>query len=129
MNQIENPQKNRISSIDALRAFALFGIILVHAIGGFCIDTTNALNTPLDVFLVDSITLLLKGNILVFFLSDLGFGFKYQSITFYVCAALVFYVIQLLFSYHWLKKYKNGPLEYLWRCATERKWLPLLLSK
>lgn len=69
-----------------------------------------------------------QGIILVILLSDIGFGFKYQSITFYLCVALVFYIIQLFFSYLWLKKYKNGPLEYLWRCATERKWLPLLVK-
>ena len=67
-----------------------------------------------------------QGVILVFLLSDLGLGFKYHSITFYVCTAFVFYIIQLIFSNMWLKKFKNGPLEYLWRCATERKWLPLL---
>lgn len=69
-----------------------------------------------------------QGVILVFLLSDLGLGFKYHSITFYVCISVAFYFIQLIFSNIWLKKFKNGPLEYLWRCATERKWLPLLIK-
>lgn len=39
--------------------------------------------------------------------------------------SVVFFVLQALFSYFWLKHFKNGPLEYLWRCATEKKWLPI----
>ena len=41
MSQL-NALNVRITSVDALRAFALFGIIIVHAVGGFCIDTTEA---------------------------------------------------------------------------------------
>lgn len=34
---------------------------------------------------------------------------------------LGFYIFQVIFSIIWLKHYQHGPLEYLWRCATERK--------
>ena len=34
---------------------------------------------------------------------------------------VVFYAIQVLFSIMWLKRFRYGPLEYLWRCATERR--------
>lgn len=41
----------------------------------------------------------------------------------YVLASmLLFYVLQVVFSIVWLKHHKYGPLEWLWRCATERKW-------
>lgn len=36
---------------------------------------------------------------------------------------LLFYIIQVLFSIIWLKHYRYGPLEWLWRCATERLWM------
>ena len=35
---------------------------------------------------------------------------------------LLFYVLQVVFSIAWLNHHRYGPLEWLWRCATERKW-------
>ena len=36
---------------------------------------------------------------------------------------LVFYILQVLFSIAWLKHHRFGPMEWLWRCGTEKKWL------
>ena len=33
-------------------------------------------------------------------------------------------IIQTLFSKYWLKSFKYGPLEWLWRCGTYLKWQP-----
>jgi uncharacterized protein len=38
---------------------------------------------------------------------------------------LIVYVIQLLFSKFWLRHYRYGPLEWLWRSATYLKFQPL----
>ena len=39
--------------------------------------------------------------------------------------ALVLYVIQVIYSYYWLKYFTFGPLEWLWRCLTYKKLFPL----
>ncbi len=44
--------------------------------------------------------------------------FEYILIT-----MLLFYVLQVLFSIAWLKHHRFGPMEWLWRCGTEKKWL------
>lgn len=44
-------------------------------------------------------------------------------------AMLLFYVLQVVFSIIWLKHFKYGPLEWLWRCATEKKWLTNKVSQ
>lgn len=37
-----------------------------------------------------------------------------------LCCSVVFYFIQIIFSVIWLRYYKFGPLEWLWRCLTNR---------
>lgn len=37
---------------------------------------------------------------------------------------IVIYVIQIIFSKMWLKRYLYGPLEWLWRSGTYLKWQP-----
>jgi len=41
-------------------------------------------------------------------------------------AILFIWAGQLTFSEFWLRRYRMGPLEWLWRCATYRCWFPLL---
>ena len=50
------------------------------------------------------------------------------SVSVIFLAAIGFFVLQALFSTVWLKHFRNGPLEYLWRCATAHEWLPLKVS-
>jgi len=38
---------------------------------------------------------------------------------------LLILLLQLLFSHIWFRFYKFGPIEWLWRCASYRQWLPL----
>jgi uncharacterized protein len=35
---------------------------------------------------------------------------------------LLFFGFQIVFSRWWFKRYKFGPIEWIWRCATNRKW-------
>jgi uncharacterized protein len=39
--------------------------------------------------------------------------------------AIIIWIIQLIISPIWLKYYRFGPLEWLWRSLTYRKWQPL----
>ena len=39
--------------------------------------------------------------------------------------ALAFFVVQIGLSSAWLARFKFGPVEWLWRCATYRRWMPL----
>lgn len=43
--------------------------------------------------------------------------------TMIICLVIVF--VQMVFSYYWLKGFKYGPLEWLWRCGTYKKWLSI----
>lgn len=45
------------------------------------------------------------------------------TMTMIVCAAVV--ITQIVFSVIWLKVFKYGPLEWLWRCGTYGQWLAL----
>ena len=36
------------------------------------------------------------------------------------------WALQLLFSDAWLRHFRMGPVEWLWRCATYRRWTPLV---
>ncbi len=39
--------------------------------------------------------------------------------------ALVVFAVQIGLSAVWLARFKFGPVEWLWRCATYRRWVPL----
>lgn len=45
------------------------------------------------------------------------------SFEFILIIALLFYCLQTLFSIQWLKYYKYGPLEYIWRIFTNLKYI------
>ena len=36
--------------------------------------------------------------------------------------SITFYILQITFSYYWLKRYEYGPLEYIWRITTNLKY-------
>ena len=60
-----------------------------------------------------------------FFFYGYGFGFfgrLSQPELYFV--VLEMWVIQIVFSVFWLRYYRMGPLEWLWRCLVYRKWLP-----
>ena len=43
--------------------------------------------------------------------------------------AVIIYVLEILFSYIWLRCFQFGPLEWLWRCLTYKKCFPLRREK
>jgi uncharacterized protein len=63
-------------------------------------------------------------NLLIFFLfSGVGLGLANKpGVKMYYGIALGVFIAQALFSILWLKKYRFGPAEWLWRCLSYGKW-------
>ncbi len=57
----------------------------------------------------------------VFYGWGLGF-FGWQRPTQIELLALFIFLVEIIFSYFWLKEFKQGPLESLWRKLSYRKW-------
>ena len=58
----------------------------------------------------------------------LGAGLGYMGTIgpfYYTFLGIGFFIIQIIFSTIWLKYFNYGPLEWLWRSATYKKWQPL----
>jgi uncharacterized protein len=67
-------------------------------------------------------------NIISFFLfSGAGFSLRKAGLPawFFLGLALLVYILQVILSRWWLKRYKYGPIEWAWRCLSYRKRLPL----
>lgn len=45
-------------------------------------------------------------------------------LTYYLPIFAAILIVQMLFSYYWLKQFHYGPLEWLWRSLTYAKWIP-----
>ena len=57
-----------------------------------------------------------------------GFGLglmPWLGATLSLALAVVFYTVQMVWSHWWLKHYRFGPLEWLWRCLTYGERFPL----
>lgn len=64
--------------------------------------------------------------IATFFLYGWGLGFLGEIRAVYMfLLSFVLVGFQVVFSLYWLKYFKYGPLEWLWRSATYGKWQPL----
>lgn len=55
-----------------------------------------------------------------------GLGYMEQvGPVYYTLFGIVIFIIQIIISTIWLKYFNYGPLEWLWRSATYKKWQPL----
>ena len=57
-----------------------------------------------------------------------GFGMGYfgkldQHQLYFVVVEI--WIFQVVFSVYWMRHFQEGPIEWLWRCLTYGKWLPL----
>lgn len=55
----------------------------------------------------------------------LGAGFNYMlevGPVYYTIFGIIVFIFQILFSHIWLRYFNYGPLEWLWRSATYKKW-------
>jgi uncharacterized protein len=46
----------------------------------------------------------------------------------YTILGIGFFIIQIILSTVWLKYFNYGPVEWLWRSATYKKWQPFRVS-
>ncbi|MEH6422356.1 DUF418 domain-containing protein [Pseudomonas sp. CGJS7] len=60
----------------------------------------------------------------IFYGIGLGVGPRY-GLWAVLAAFVAIFAAQIGFSRWWLRHYRYGPLEWLWRCLTYRRWLPL----
>lgn len=70
-------------------------------------------------------------SILIFYpVLNIGLGYfgKLSLENTYYVAVLIL-IIQLLFSSIWFRYFNFGPVEWLWRCASYRKWFPIMVIK
>ncbi|MBO9566581.1 MAG: DUF418 domain-containing protein [Niastella sp.] len=58
----------------------------------------------------------------------LGAGFGYMGEVgpvYYTIFGMIVFVFQIALSHWWLRYFNYGPIEYLWRSATYKKWQPM----
>ena len=67
----------------------------------------------------------IMGIVGVILMSDFGLGLYKINVSISLIVLLLFYLIQVLFSIIWLNYFRYGPMEYLWRVATERKMIEI----
>ncbi len=65
----------------------------------------------------------LIGNF-VFFPTGLGYMWKVGPV-YYTLFGIAVFIGQVIFSTIWLKYFNYGPIEWLWRSATYKKWQPM----
>lgn len=66
-----------------------------------------------------------QGIFMVVLLSDIGLASSLTHAWEILPIAWCLFFVQIIFSSLWLKYFCNGPIEYLWRCATSLKWMQL----
>lgn len=58
----------------------------------------------------------------------IGAGMNYMLETgpvYYTIFGVLVFIVQIILSHTWLKYFNYGPLEWLWRSATYKKWQPM----
>lgn len=63
------------------------------------------------------------GQTLVIYLVIIIFDGKHWSLLQSLWICLTIYIVQIIGSMLWLKYFKLGPLEYIWKLATYMKWI------
>src|SRR5690606_1469561 len=69
---------------------------------------------------------MLQSVIGVFIFSGYGLGWHGLGVSLSILLCLVYTIIQIYLSHYWLKKFRYGPIEWLWRSGTYLKWQPLI---
>jgi len=69
----------------------------------------------------------MQGVIGVILMGDFGLNLHNSRLTVSVLCFVFVYLLQSIFSYYWLKYYRYGPMEYIWRVLTERRIIHLQL--
>lgn len=64
----------------------------------------------------------MQSILLVLFLTDLN-SHHFFSYSESLVIAIFFWIGQAVFSYFWIKYFRFGPFEWVWRCLTERQYI------
>ncbi len=65
----------------------------------------------------------------ILFFCKLGFGYMFCfTLAEIMLIGMIFYLFQIIVSVIWLRYYRFGPLEWLWRCWTYKKWIPIRMK-
>ncbi len=59
------------------------------------------------------------------YFSGFGLDWSHLGVFLSVLVCLAYTGVQIVFSHYWLKKFRYGPMEWLWRTGTYMKWQPL----
>ncbi|KKB50137.1 hypothetical protein HMPREF1212_03297 [Parabacteroides sp. HGS0025] len=62
----------------------------------------------------------------VFIFSGFGLDWSHLGVFLSVLVCLAYTGIQIVISHYWLKGFRYGPMEWLWRTGTYMKWQPLI---
>ena len=62
----------------------------------------------------------------VFIFSGFGLDWSHLGVFLSVLVCLAYTGIQIAISHYWLKGFRYGPMEWLWRTGTYMKWQPLI---
>lgn len=127
-NATELNQSTILLLKDALAPFAYVSLTMAYVGTFFWICTTGLQNivnqlfaavgkTALSNYILQSII-----GILLFYEVGLGLGQLYGSASLTLAAILIFGV-QIVISILWLRRYRYGPLEWLWRVLTYGRYM------
>jgi len=70
--------------------------------------------------------------ILGIFIANLGAGLGFMGQVgpfYYIFFGIIVFIGQVIISTVWLKFFNYGPVEWLWRSATYKKWQPMILRQ
>ncbi len=62
----------------------------------------------------------------IFIFSSFGLDLSHLGIFFSVLVSLTYTMIQIALSHYWLKSFRYGPMEWVWRSGTYMRWQPLV---
>lgn len=66
-----------------------------------------------------------QGVVMIALLSSSGLSLAERTASSVFICGMALFVCQAVFSHYWLKRYLYGPYEWVWRCCTQRRVLPL----
>lgn len=127
------PPNERIQALDVLRGFALCGIVFINIY-----QTLGMRELP------TGLALFVQARFYVIFSLLLGVGIMFVGGAglipglFLIGSALASYRVpeelpgragllaaQAVLSPLWLRRFRYGPVEWLWRCVTWWRWMPI----
>lgn len=121
-------EPDRLQLLDAVRGFALFGVLLVNlrsfSLYGFLPEAARA-ELPTAGFdrLLAGVTALLV-SIALFYGVGLGIGPRFGLVGVSIAAGAIF-LAQAAVSAWWLARFRFGPMEWLWRSLSYGRAQPM----